>query len=304
MAKLSNKKLLALAILLSLMTAILVYNYLKGVTGPVVERGVSVMIAKVDIPPKTKITPEMVSEIKVPPEYIQPGAIQSLDKVIGIIVREQIVTGEQISERRLVREGKAVGFTGMIPRDKRALTVAVNEVTGVAGFLKAGDYIDVVATFDAANVGDNVSALIIQNILVLAYNRDAEVVMPSATGKENGKELSKEATKAATVTIAVSPDEAARITLAEERGKIRLVLRPYLPLYPIVMTEVITPSDLVGTHTSPLKKEQSQPNQSMESRQPVYVERQAVPETKSQRNTNNTGIQVIRGTKVENIPVN
>lgn len=304
MAKISNKKLLAIAILLSLTTAILVYNYLKGATGPAAEGGTAVVIAKVDIPPKTKITPEMVSETKVPKEYIQPGAVSSLDKAVGVIVREHIVAGEQISERRLAREGKAVGFTGMIPRDKRALTVAVNEVTGVAGFVKAGDYVDILATFDAANVGDNVSALIIQNILVLAYNRDAEIPASSAAAKEAGKEVSKETVKSATVTIAVSPDEAAKITLAEERGKIRLALRPYLPLYPIVMTEAITPTDLVGIYISPLKKEQAPSNQGMESRQPVYVDRQAAPETRSQNNSGSTGIQVIRGTKIEKIPVN
>ena len=55
----------------------------------------------------------MVSEVKVPPEYIQPGAVTSLDKVVGIVVREHIVSGEQVSERRLIREGKSVGFTGI-----------------------------------------------------------------------------------------------------------------------------------------------------------------------------------------------
>ena len=299
MAKLSNKKLLAVTILLSLMTAILVYNYLKEVTGPAVPQGVSVIVAKVDIGAKTKVTPEMVSEMKVPEEYIQPGAIRSLDKVVGSIVRERIINGEQISEGRLVREGKDVGFTGMIPKDKRAVTVAVNEVIGVSGFVKAGDYIDVVATFDTANVGDNVSSVIMQNILVLAANRDTEMGMAAKTGKEDTKEM----IKSATVTLAVAPDEAARIILAEERGKIRLVLRPYLPLYPIVVTEVVTPTDLVGVHTSPVKKEQSQPTSSVETGQPAFVKQQPVPETKSQTKDDDTGIPVIRGTKIEKTPV-
>lgn len=301
-AKLSNKKLLAVAIVLSLITSMLLYKYLNGVTKSTAQQGETVIIAKVDIPPKTKITSEMVTEVKVPAEYIQPGTIKSLDKVVGIIVREQIITGEQISERRLVREGKAVGFTGMIPPDKRAVTVAVNEVTGVAGFVKAGDYIDVVATFDTANVGDNVSSVILQNILVLAANRDSDT--GASAGKENAKEVSKEVIKSATVTIAVSPDEAAKVTLAEERGKIRLVLRPYLPLYPLSMTKVITPKDLVGIHTPSVKNEQPQSSQSVVPRQPVYTERQITPEKKAPINNYNTGIQVIRGTKLENTPIN
>ena len=301
MAKISNKKLLVVALVLSLLTAILVYQYLNGVTGSTEQQVVSVIVAKVDIGPKTKITPEMVSEVKVPAEYLQPGAVTSLDKVVGSLVREQIVSGEQVNERRLVREGKAVGFTGIIPRDKRALTVAVTEVTGVAGFVKAGDYIDVLVTFDATMAGDNVSHVLMQNILVLASNHDTEIGVTDTTVKDSARELSK----AGTVTMAVTPDEAAKLTLAEEKGKIRLALRPYLPLNSIVITEVATPKDLVGEHISPVRNEQAPPpQQSLPPQQPVYAERQETPATKTQPVPDGRGIQVIRGTKLESIPLN
>ncbi|MBP2626269.1 MAG: Flp pilus assembly protein CpaB [Firmicutes bacterium] len=298
MTKLSNKKLLAIALLFSLMTAILVYNYLKGVTsGQAGQQGVSVIVAKVDIPPKTKITPEMVGEVKVPPEYIQPGAVASLDKVVGIVTREHIVSGEQVSERRLIREGKSVGFTGIIPRDKRAVTVAVNEVTGVAGFVKAGDYTDIVVTFDAGTVGDNVSYVLMQNVLVLAANRDTEIGATNTTVKDSTKELSK----TGTVTMAVTPDEAAQLTLAEEKGKIRLILRPYLPLNGIVITETVSPKDLVGSHVSPVKKEQAPSSQPSTPSQPVYVNRQEASPVTFKPIPDNKGIQVIRGTKAESV---
>lgn len=294
MVTLSNKRLIGIAIVLSLMTAVLLYNYLKGVTnGQAGREGVVVIAAKMDIAPKTKITSEMVQEIKVPPEYMQPGVVQSLDKVIGIVVREQIVSGEQISERRLVREGKAVGFTGLIPRDKRAVTVAVNEVTGVAGFVKAGDYVDVVVTFDANTVGDHVSQVVMQNILVLAANREMEVSAVESSAKDNGKDP----LKVGTVTMAVTPDEAVKLTLAEDRGKIRLALRPYLPTNSFVITEPITPKDIVGVHHSPMKNEQ----QPIEA---IQMNRQEVTPSKPQIVTESRSIQVIRGTKMEGAPVN
>lgn len=292
MAKLSNRNLLFIAILLSFLTALLVYNYLKGVKNvPMMSEGLSVIVAKVDIPPKTKITLEMVSEVKVPAEYIQPGTITSLDKVLGIMVREQIVSGEQISERRLVRESKSVGFTGIIPRDRRAVTVAVNEVTGVAGFVKAGDYVDIVVSFDAAAVGDHASQVVMQNILVLAANRDTEI----SNGDTTVKDSVKEANKMGTVTMAVTPDEAAKLTLADEKGKIRLALRPYLPLNSLMLTEAVTPKDLVGIHVSPAKQEQATPA-SAPVAQPAYVERQSPSVAKEQPDS---GIKVIRGTKTE-----
>lgn len=297
-AKLSNKNLLFIAVILSLLTAVLVYNYLKGMTGqgggP---EGISVIVAKVDIPPKTKITLEMVTEVKVPAEYIQPGAVTALDKVVGILVREQIMSGEQVVERRLVRESKSVGFTGMIPRDKRAVTVAVNEVTGVAGFVKAGDYIDVVVSFDATMAGDYVSQVVMQNILVLAANRDTEVNTGNAPGKESGKEVNK----IGTVTMAVTPDEAAKLTLADEKGKIRLTLRPYLPLDAIMLTEAVTPKDLVGMHSSPLKNEQAPPIQPpiQSTMQPPGVQGNQPSITQGQPTF---GIKVIRGTKTQGEP--
>jgi len=308
MAKLSNKKLLAIVMVLSLMITILVYNYLQGIEKKMaLQDGVSVIVAKTDIAPKTKITAEMVREVKVPPEYVQPGAVQSLDKVVGIVAREAIVSGEQVSERRLVREGKSVGFTGIIPYDKRAVTVAVTEMTGVAGFIKPGDYVDVIVTFDTMAAGDNVSNIIMQNILVLAVNRDMEMNVAEPTTAKDVKDNAKDINKMGTVTIAVTPDDAIKLGLAEDKGKVRLALRPYLPQSSMVLTQAMTPKDLVGEHT-PIKSGQlpektpaqtAPPVQSAPvsyTTPPIPVGRQ---EVKSKRISNYNGIQVIRGTKIE-----
>ena len=300
MTKVSNKKLLMIAVVLSLITATLIYQYLKGVTSePTVQESMSVVVAKVDIGPKTKITPEMVSEVKMPSAYIQPGTVTTLDQVVGVVVREQIVSGEQISERRLIREGKSVGFTGMIPRDKRAVTVAVNEVKGVAGFVKAGDYVDVIVTFDTAAVGEDISHVVMQNILVLAANRDTEIA-----AAEPPKDSTKEISKTGTVTVAVTPDEAAKLTLSEEKGKIRLALRPYLPLNGVVIAEAVTARDLVGDHVFPAKSEKASPPQYQQPPPPVYVNTREAPKANFRPISDNGGIQVIRGTKIENTPIN
>lgn len=300
MAKLSNKGLLAIALVLSLMTSLLVYNYLQRATDKANPKdGVPVVMAKANIPPKTKITAEMLQEIKVPAEYVQPGAVSDLKSVVGIIARENILAGEQVTERRLVREGRAVGFTGIIPRDKRALSVAVNEVTGVAGFIKPGDYVDVVVTFEQNMAGDNVSHMMLQNILVLAANRDAEDGVTATGGKDGA---SKEPLKTSTITLAVTPDEAAKLTLAKEKGKINLALRPYLPLNGIEITNVVTPKDVVGIQFSPVSNNQSSGREQAPPPQPVYISKDT-----GQGNTassDSRGIQVIRGTKAEKVPIN
>ncbi|MDR3592054.1 MAG: Flp pilus assembly protein CpaB [Negativicutes bacterium] len=246
MAKLSGRGLMVIALILSLLTTGLVYSYLKGVANQAIKPGKPVIVAKVDIPPKTVITPEMVQESSVPAEYIQPGAIVATADVVGVTSREQIVAGEQITQRRLAVPGQTRGFAGTIPNDKRAMTVAVTEVTGVAGFVKAGDYVDVLVTFDTNTVGENVSQIVLQNLLVLAADRETEAGQADA-GKEK-----KETTSKTTVTLAVTPEEAAKLTVADEKGKIRMALRPYIPSSGAVAANGVTPKELVGSYaTSP-----------------------------------------------------
>lgn len=285
MNKLSSKALLGIAVVLSLITSMMVYNYLKSAANTTAKETQPVVVAKVDIPPKTTVTADMVQVLQVPKEYIQPGAINDQKLIVGIVTREQIVSGEQITERRLVISGKSVGFSGIIPKDKRAVTVAVTEVTGVAGFVKAGDYVDVIATFDQNSAGDNVSHLILQNIQVLASNRDTEAGVNAADRDK------KDVIKTSTVTLAVTPDEAAKLALSEEKGKIRMALRPYMPDVGVVLTAAVTPKDLVGEHLGVNKSPAPAP---------------AAPPDGTVREMPGTGkgIITIRGSKVETVPVN
>lgn len=280
---------MGIALALSLITAILVYNYLRESTKkPVPSDLGTVVTARADIPPKTKITAEMVQETQLPAEYIQKGAMRDLSKVVGVTTREAIVGGEQVLERRLLTAGKQAGFTGVIPAGKRALTVSVNDVTGVAGLLKAGDFVDAIVTFDDKLVGDNVSQILLQNVLVLAVNRESEAPLEQDTKKEASKETGT--VKLATVTLAVSPEEATKVTIAEEKGKLRFALRPYLLENGVTAILPVTPTDLVGVHTSPLKSSKAQ---ILPPASPAPV---PGPSAGSKAVS---GVMVIRGTKIE-----
>ena len=287
MAKLSSKGLTAIALVLSFVTAVLVYNFLNQSVqkSPIVE-GEPVVTAKVDIPAKTRITAAMVQESRIPAEYIQAGAVRELARVIGMVTSETVVGGEQVLQRRLLTDGKQVGFTGVIPAGKRAFTVGVSDITGVAGLLKAGDSVDAIVTFDQQVVGDHVSQILLQNILVLAVNKDSEVVQERDPKREAPKDAG--VVKMTTVTLALSPDEAARVAMAEEKGKLRFALRPYLPETAAASRQPITPTHIVGVHKSPLQKEKE--TQASAAATGPKTE----PSTRSL-----TTIPVIRGTKVE-----
>ena len=293
MTKLSKKSLLLVAVALSAVFAFMLYRYLNT---PIASE--TVIVAKTDIAPKTTITAEMIKEVAVPKDYIQPNALKDKKNVVGSITRENVIAGEQITSRRLVVAGKSIGFTGIIPKDKRAMTVAVTEETGVAGFPKPGDYVDVVVTFDQQELGEPVSQIVLQNLQVLATNHEME---GGDSAAQTTAKASAAASKTNTVTLAVNPLEAAQLALSDEKGKIRLALRPFLAFDSVVTTTAVTPTSIISNKATPQTPTYNAPPVqaeyvSYESSNDYYAPQASQPVNKS--------IQTIRGTKVETISVN
>lgn len=289
MAKFSSKGLLVMAIILSLFVALSVYKFLDNVQ--VTSKGdATVVVAKVEILPNTPITAEMVEQINIPSQYLQPGAMSDINTVLGVGAKEHILVGEQITGRLVKLEGKDAGFAGIIPRDKRAVSVSVNDVTGVAGLVKPGDYVDVIITL-AADKEDAISNMIFQNVLVLAADKNI-----NHASKENGKNKDDKIT---TLTVAVTPDDATKLALAQTKGKVQFALRPYSAFNSgISLVETKTISSLTGVA-------------------PVYVapvtyasvQREVPAPTVSQRIERqpefrpNKSIAVVRGTQLQNVAV-
>jgi len=289
--KLSKKSLLLVAVALSAVFAFMLYRYLNTPTA-----AETVIVAKTDIAPKTTITADMIKEVAVPKEYIQPNALKDKKNVIGSITRENVISGEQITSRRLVVAGKSIGFTGIIPKDKRAMTVSVTEETGVAGFPKPGDYVDVVVTFDQQELGEPVSQIILQNLQVLATNHEMEGVEGAQAA--SGKAANAAASKTNTVTLAVNPLEATQLALSDEKGKVRLALRPFLAFDSVVATTAITPKSLIGNKAAAPAQAYNTPATLVE-----YVPYEVSSDYYVPQPVNKS-IQMIRGTKTETISVN
>nr|WP_320145273.1 Flp pilus assembly protein CpaB [uncultured Anaeromusa sp.] len=303
----TNRKLLLVALAISLVTATLAYQYLKGASALKNEGELqTVVVAKSDIIPKTRLTAEMLKEEKVPGKYAQPGAITSLSSLVGVVAKDSIGAGEQITERRLLLDMKGVGFTGIIPANKRAMALAVNDANSVGGLIKAGDYVDALVTFDSGSVGENASRMLLQKLLVLAVNRETGLDSGSnAASNEGGKVVPKEASKATTVTVAVDPEDASKLFLAQDKGKVALILRPYLPVPEQVITPVSTPRDLVGSYAGTTAKENSPGTPSIfPTASPPVLPPSLAPAGAFGNSGSAGGVMVIRGTKAESVAVN
>lgn len=193
---------------------------------PKVTMGV-VLVAKREIPVQTPITAEDLTFKQVPVEYIQPGAVTSLEQVIGQIASGPIGAEEQILSTKLLPPGN-VGKTlsEITPEGKRAVTVAVDNLSSIANLLKPGDYVDILALIAlpkraAAQAKEESEPRLIslfQGVQVLAMGN--ELVISKNKAKESGASAA-----AQNVTFALTPQEAALLSFVQEHGKIKLALR-------------------------------------------------------------------------------
>jgi pilus assembly protein CpaB len=217
-----NKRLiLALtgAVICGLLAVMLVTRYLASVETFARDLN-NVVVAKTEIPLGAKITAEQLALLPIPNGSAPEGAFRKLEEAIGRVAVIPIGVREPITELKLAREGMGAGLGAVIPEGYRAMTVKVDEVVGVSGFVMPGSFVDVVAVIvpvsTAAAAQGPVSKIVLQNIKVLASG--AKIDSPGDQ---------REPTTVNAVTLLVTPDQAEKLVLAANESKLQLVMRHY-----------------------------------------------------------------------------
>jgi len=240
------KKMWLLALIFALAAAVLFYRYLIILQTQYEPRNLrTVVVAKQAIEKDTIIGPEDVELRKIPQQYAHPMALHKLEDAVGKVAVGDILVGEQIVKSRILTgDNQREQMSHTVPADKRAISVAVDQVTGVAGFLRAGDKVDVLATVDtrdtgssAAGAGRTYTVLALQDIQVLAVGTSLDT-LPVDDKAKNAAVENK------TITLAVTPRQGQILTLASERGTIRIMLRSPVdrtvkPLSPLELNELV-----------------------------------------------------------------
>lgn len=218
-----NKRLiiaLAGAVICGLIGVMLITRYLSSVQAYTKDLG-NVVVAKQEIPLGEKITVDHLALAPIPNGSAPEGAFRKVDQLVGRVAITPIGLREVITNIKLAPEGVGAGLSAVIPEGYRAMTVKVDDVVGVSGFVMPGTFVDVVAVIlptaqqGAENQGP-ISKIVLQNIKVLASG--AKIDSP-----ENQREPS--AVKA--VTLQVTPEQAEKLVLAANEGKLQLVMRNY-----------------------------------------------------------------------------
>ncbi|MGC1676731.1 MAG: Flp pilus assembly protein CpaB [Candidatus Binataceae bacterium] len=208
-----------LAGLAAMLAAVVVYSALKRREAEVQQalaKNVEIVVAAYDLPLGTKIESSELKLAKWSGDSIPEGAYTDMHQAIGSYVKSQFVSNEPIVANKLFLGQKTAGVMPLlIPFGMRAVSVPVDEVSDIAGFVLPHTRVDVLVALASSEANSKALAkIVLQNVEVLAVAQEVEM-------KKDAPEVVK------VVTLLVSPQEAERLALANREGTLRLAMRNY-----------------------------------------------------------------------------
>jgi pilus assembly protein CpaB len=197
------------------------YDYLQNVPVKTVSVPTKrVVVANAALSLGSELRRDDLTTIEWPANAVPEGAFEDPAAIVGRGLIDSVVRHEPILPTKLASKEAGSGLPPIIPSGKRAMSVRVNEVIGVAGYVLPGTHVDVVATASSSsNSQDMTSKVVLSNVEVLA----------AGTRLEQDSKDSKPM-QVTVVTLLVTPDEAERLSLVSTEGKIQLALRNPLDL--------------------------------------------------------------------------
>jgi pilus assembly protein CpaB len=286
------------ALLFGLLAAVSVSRYLSNAQAFSKEMG-RVAVAKVAIPLGTKILPEHVTMVQFSKESMPDGTFDNAEKLTGRVAVVNLAPRDPITDSRLAPEGTAGGLSAVIPEGYRAMTVKVDDVVGISGFIMPGTLVDIVVVIIPGDSGvqgqDPISKIVLQNIKVLANGQNIDK-----------PESEREANSVKAVTLLVTPEQAEKLALAASEGKLQLVMRNSIDQGDEHTNGINKRGLLGGDHAMPapepgsLKSEQVKPNPKPVTR-PVHTAPKPAAEHSPVPPPPRASVEMIEGAKKRNV---
>jgi len=219
------------------------------------EPGADVIVAANDIQVGAKLQDGDIRMVKVPASVVPPNSFRSRSQIIGRGVILPIQRGEFILPSKLAAENAGSGLPSLIPPGMRAVSVRVNEVVAVAGFVIPGTRVDVLLTGNPMGANEPQTTTVLENVAVIAAGQRLE---RNAAGEPQSTPV---------ITLLVSPDDAQKLTLASSQGHIQLSLRNPVDTKKVDIASMkatglyknVTPVALPAPHPKPAKTAKAQP---------------------------------------------
>jgi pilus assembly protein CpaB len=201
------------ALALGAIVSYAVYRTLQTRTGADAAPGVEVVVAANDVAVGSKVAESDVKLVRFPVADLPSNIFHLKTSVVGRGAILPIARGEFFLPNKLAGENAGSGMQSLIPPGMRAVSVRVNEVIGVAGFVVPGTRVDVLLTGNPSGAPDQQTTTVLENVAVIA------------TGQKLERNTAGEPQLTPVITLLVSPDDAQKLTLATSQGKIQLALR-------------------------------------------------------------------------------
>ena len=206
------------ALTLAVITTFAVLSYVRGIqrqaaVKPQTIETEQVVFAKTLIGARNVVGMDALELRSIPSAGVHPQAARDLAAIAGRVAMAPVYPDEQVLTTKFAPAGVNPGLSYSLAKDKRAMTIAVNEVIGVAGFIFPGDRVDVLGTVTLDS--EAFSKVVLQDVEVLAIAQKVE------------QKPGEEPRVTTSATLAVTPEQAEILALVDSSGKVRLALRPY-----------------------------------------------------------------------------
>lgn len=265
-----NKKTL-LSILLSTIFGIgaimVARNWLEVNKPEAAENEVYVAIATMNLAIGTEINSKHITLKALPISLSTENTIQNPEDIFGMIAKDPIYEGDLFRKERLFVKGEGSTLASLISENMRAITIRVNDVVGVAGFLLPGNRVDILNTLQ--HKGNITTEVVLSNIKILAIDQ-------RAAQSENTPQLVR------AVTVEVRLGQAEALLTAKSKGSLQLALRNPINNYATVDSKPVLETKLIDTTINPVEKSIR------------------IPQPRS-RQSNNRNVEIIRGTTQESV---
>ena len=243
--------------------------------------GNKIAVATLDIQLGNRLTPQMIQMVDWPAGSSPAGAFSDAALLADRVVKTTVMRGEPILENKLAPIGRRGGLSAVVEEGKRAITVRVNDVVGVAGFALPGNYVDIMVNTQEegsqANDQDRaISKIVLEHILVLAVAQEA--------GRD---ETTPKVVNA--VTLEVTPEQAEKLDLARSVGSLSLVLRNQTDMDPS-QTKGITKDELLDKKAAPIPAPVAKPEP-----QPAPEPKKVVAKKRPAAGAKSDCVVIIRG---------
>jgi pilus assembly protein CpaB len=296
---------LGVAIVLGLVAVLLANTYLTGRERQIAAAEptgmVRVAVASMPLAYGADITPDKVKFVNYPSTSLPPGVYKSIAELLPQGKRRVALRPIQVNQPLLAAdlsgEGQNASIAALLPDGMRAATVRINDVSGVAGFVKPNDTVDVLITRQPIGGGagaQQVTDVLLQNVRVIAMGSDAV----GADGKPSPTN---------STTLEVSPVDAQKLVLGQQLGQLSLALRKPGEEQNIARVETVSLDDLRYSYYGSLPPG---PNSAAAPPRPVQARvarltqpRRAAPRVSVKPAPSTSTVSVTRGTETKDYEV-